>query len=115
MMIIADLNAKNSSFIMCYIQLKQKKEPLRLFLSGSVGVGKSVVTNALLEALIRFLNSIAGEYPDDVKVVKTAPTGKVTFNRKGNTLHAAFKKYLPIEGWNIVYWTVTDRIALEQS
>ena len=45
----------------------------------------------MYEALIRFLNSIAGENPDDVKVVKTAPTGKAAFNIKGNTLHAAFK------------------------
>ena len=33
-----------------------------------------------------FLNSIAGENPDDVKVVKTAPTGKAAFN-----INAAFK------------------------
>ena len=45
----------------------------------------------MYEALIRFLNSIAGENPDDVKVVKTALTGKAAFNIKGNTLHAAFK------------------------
>ena len=45
----------------------------------------------MYEALIRFLNSIAGENPDDVKVVKTTPTGKAAFNIKGNTLHAAFK------------------------
>ena len=37
------------------------------------------------------MNTIAGENPDDVKVVKTAPTGKAAFNIKGNTLHAAFK------------------------
>ena len=61
-----------------------------MFLSGGARVGKSTVTNALYEALIRFLNSIAGENPDGVKVVKTAPTGKAAFNVKGNTLHAAF-------------------------
>ncbi|XP_020620270.1 ATP-dependent DNA helicase PIF1-like [Orbicella faveolata] len=66
-------------------------DALRLFLSGGAGVGKSTVTNALYEVLIRFLNSIAGENPDDVKVVKTAPTGKAAFNIKGNTLHGAFK------------------------
>lgn len=55
------------------------------------GVGKSTVTNALYEALTRFLNSIAGENPDDVKVVKAAPAGTAAFNIKGNTLHAAFK------------------------
>ena len=43
------------------------------------------------EALIRDLNSIEGENPDDVKVVKTVPTGKATLNIKGNIFHAAFK------------------------
>ena len=62
-----------------------------MFLSGGAGGGKSTVTNALYEALIRYLNSVTGENPDDVKVVKSAPTGKAAFNIKGNTLHAAFK------------------------
>jgi len=44
-----------------------------------------------LSCPIRFLNSIAGKNPDDVKVVKTALTGKAAFSIKGNTLHAAFK------------------------
>ena len=62
---------------------------LRLFLSGGAGVRKSTVTNALFEAFIRFLNSVAGENPDDVKA---APTGKAAFNIKcNNTLYAAFK------------------------
>lgn len=34
---------------------------------------------------------MTGENPDDVKVVKTTPTGKAAFNIKGNTLHCAFK------------------------
>ena len=58
------------------------------------GVGKSTVTNALYEALIRYLNTIAGENPDDVKVLKTAPTGKAAFHIRANTLHTAFK--LPV-------------------
>ena len=65
-------------------------DPIR-FLSGGAGVGKSIVTNALYEALIRYLNSIKGENPDNVKVVKTAPTGKAAFNINGNTLHSDFK------------------------
>jgi nucleoside-triphosphatase THEP1 len=71
--------------------IKTKDEPLRLFLSGGAGVGKSTVTNALYEALTRYLNSVPGENPDEVKVVKVAPTGKAAFNIKGNTLHSAFK------------------------
>ena len=52
---------------------------------------KVLLQNALYEALIRYLNSVTGENPDDVKVVKSAPTGKAAFNIKGNTLHATFK------------------------
>ena len=62
-----------------------------MFLSGGAGVDKSTVTKALYEALIRYLNSVTGGNPDDVKVVKSAPTGKAAFNIKGTTLHAAFK------------------------
>jgi len=47
--------------------------------------------DSFLSCLIRFLNSITGENPDDVKNVKTAPTSKAAFSIKGNTLHAAFK------------------------
>ena len=82
---------KGSFFYHVLHSIKTKDDPLRLFLSGGAGVGKSTVTNGLYEALIRYLNSVAGQNPDDVKVVKTAPTGKAAFNIKGNTLHAAFK------------------------
>ena len=62
-----------------------------MFLSGGAGVGKSTVTNALYEALIRYLNNVTGQNPENVKVVKSAPSGKAAFNIKGNTLHVAFK------------------------
>ena len=71
--------------------IKTKHEPLRLFLSGGAGVGKSTVTNALYQALDRYLNTVPGENPDNIKVLKAAPTGKAAFNIKGNTLHSAFK------------------------
>ena len=54
--------------------IKTKDGPLRSFLSGGTGVGGSTVTNALYEALKRYLNVIAGENPDNVEVVKTVPT-----------------------------------------
>ena len=50
--------------------------PLRLFLSGGAGVGKSTVTNALYESIIRYLNALPENNPDDVSVLKVAPTGK---------------------------------------
>ena len=78
---------KDNFFYHVLHSVKTSDKPLRLFLSGGAGVGKSTVTNAFYEALIRYLNSIPGENPDDVKVVKAAPTGKAAFNIKGNTLH----------------------------
>ena len=90
--LVRSLNEKQRQFFYHVLHsIKTKDDPQRLFLSGGAGVGKSTLTNALYEALIRFLNSTAGENPDDVKVVKTASTGKAAFNIKGNTLHAAFK------------------------
>lgn len=90
--LVRSLNEKQRQFFYYVLHsIKTTEYPLRLFLSGGAGVGKSTVTNALYEALIRYLNTIAGENPDDLKVVKTAPTGKAAFNIKGNTLHAAFK------------------------
>ncbi|XP_078383840.1 uncharacterized protein LOC144666317 [Oculina patagonica] len=90
--LVRSLNEKQRQFFYHVLHsIKTRDDPLRLFLSGGAGVGKSTVTNALYEALIRYLNTIAGENPDDIKLVKTAPTGKAAFNIKGNTLHAAFK------------------------
>ena len=87
------LNIKQKEFFYHVLHsIKTKDDPLALFLSGGAGVGKSTVTNALYEALMRYLNSVPGENPDEVKVLKVkAPTGKAAFNIKGNTLHSAFK------------------------
>ena len=89
--LVRSLNGKQQFFNHVLHLIKTKDDPLRLFLSGGAGVGKSTVTNASYEALIRYLNSVTGENPDDMKVVKSAPTGKAAFNIKGNTLHVAFK------------------------
>jgi len=79
--LVRSLNEKQTVFFYhVLLSIKTKDDPLRWFLSGGAGADKSTVTNALYEALIRFLNSVAGENPDDVKIVKTAPTGKVALN-----------------------------------
>ena len=90
--LVQSLNEKQRQFFYHVLHsIKTKDEPLHLFLSGGAGVGKSTVTNALYEGLLRYLNTVAGENPDDIKVLKTAPTGKAAFNIKGNTLHSTFK------------------------
>lgn len=54
--------------------VKTSDDPLRLFLSGGAAVGKSTVTNALYEALIKYLNGKAGENPYEINVIKAALT-----------------------------------------
>ena len=90
--LVQSLNIKQKEFFYHVLNsVKTGKMPLRLFLSGGAGVGKSTVTNALYEALIRYLNSQLGNDPGDASVIKVAPTGKAAFNIRGNTLHSAFK------------------------
>ena len=90
--LVQSLNIEQKEFFYHVLNsVKTDKLPLRLFLSGGAGVGKSTVTNALYEALIRYLNTQPENDPDDISVVKVAPTGKAAFNRRGNTLHSAFK------------------------
>ncbi|CAB4028779.1 ATP-dependent DNA helicase PIF1 [Paramuricea clavata] len=90
--LVQSLNVEQKEFFYHVLNsVKTGKLPLRLFLSGGAGVGKSTVTNALYEALIRYLNAQPENDPDNVSVVKVAPTGKAAFNIKGNTLHSAFK------------------------
>lgn len=70
--------------------VKTGNEPLKIFLSGGAGVGKSWVLKLLHEALLRHLSKVAGENPDDIKVIRIAPTGKAAFNIRGNTIHSSF-------------------------
>ena len=71
--------------------VKVSDMPLTTFLSGGAGIGKSWLVNALYYAITKHLNSIAGENPDEVKVIKVAPTEKAAYNIGGNTTHSALQ------------------------
>lgn len=81
--------------------IKTSNDPLRLFLSGGAGVGKSTVTNALYEALIRYLNSVAGENPDDIKVLEKQLLISKAIH------YMQHLKYLLIEDLNTVHLIMT--------
>ena len=56
--LVQSLNVEQKEFFYCVLNsVKTDKLPLRLFLSRGAGVGKSTVTNALYEDLIRYLIS----------------------------------------------------------
>ena len=107
--LVRSLNKKQKEFFYHVLHsVKTNDDPVRLFLSGGAGVGKSTVTSALYEALTRYLNSIPGENPDEAKVLKVAATGKAAFNTNGNTLHSAFK--IPANRGFQYYTLETDRL-----
>ena len=90
--LVSSLNKEQKLFFYHVLHsVNVSDELLRLFLSGGAGVGKSWLTNAMYESLIRYFNSVAGENSDHVTVTKVAPTGKAAYNINGNTAHSAFQ------------------------
>ena len=69
--------------------VKSKEQIVRVFLSGGAGVGKSLVTDALYQAPLRYLCSAEGDDPTECRIIMCAPTGKVAFKVKGTTVRAA--------------------------
>ena len=89
---VQSLNKEQMEFFYHVLHsIKSNSQPLKLFLSGGAGVGKSWVLNILFEAITRHFNRLPGEDPDELNVMKVAPTGKAAFNIGGNTLHSAFQ------------------------
>lgn len=90
---IRDLNEQQKEFFNHVLHwLKTKTEPLYAFLSGGAGVGKSVLTRALYQALLKYYSHHIHENPDNIHVMLCAPTGKAAhnININGTTLHSAF-------------------------
>ena len=89
---VRHLNKKQREFFLHAIKwIRTKTEPLRVFLSGGAGCGKSVVVNSLYQCLHRCLCSTQGDNPEDCRILLCAPTGKAAYQIKGVTLHSAFK------------------------
>jgi hypothetical protein len=93
--LVRSLNKEQRQFFNHVLHsVKVSDDQLSLFLSGGAGVGKSWVTNALYEAVTKYLNHVVGENPDEAKVIKLAPTGKAAYNIRGNTVHSGLQ--LPV-------------------
>ena len=90
--LVRSLNKEQKQFFNHVLHsVKVSDDQLSLFLSGGAGVGKSWLTNALYEAVTKYLNHVVGENPDEAKVIKLAPTGKAAYNIRGNTVHSALQ------------------------
>ena len=90
--LVRSLNKEQREFFQYVLHnLKTKDVPVHLFLTGGAGVGKTVVVNAIYQAMLRFYNKGTTTNPDDLKVLLAAPTGIAAYLIKGNTLHSLFK------------------------
>ena len=76
-------------------------KPLRHFVSGVGGTGKSF----LIEAMRALTNSL---WPvEDLRCAVTAPTGSAAFNVLGTTLHRFFQLPVEHEGKEAGYWSLS--------
>ena len=69
---------------------KTTDEPFYTFLTGGAGVGKSHVTKALYQAVIKYLSVRVGDDFNKVKAILLSPTGKTAYNIQGKTIHSTF-------------------------
>ena len=65
-----------------------KQHPVRLFITGGAGCGKSHLIRTIYHAWTKILN-VASSAVDKVKVVLIAPTGVAAINIQGTTINSA--------------------------
>ena len=86
------LNTSQWAFINHVLtRLRQGGEPVRIFLSGGAGVGKSVTIQALDETLNRYFKKHEEVDVTSLMVLKLAPTGCAACNIGGMTVHSALR------------------------
>lgn len=89
--IIDSLNAEQRKIVMHILHsFKTNQLPIRVFMSGSAGVGKSRVINTVYQLISIYSNEIPGENSDDTKILLCAPSGEAAFLIGGVTCHRAF-------------------------
>ena len=85
------LNAKQKALYDHCMLAATKPEPMRIFISGGAGVGKSVLMRTLQEGFTRYYDHFQNIFPDHLKVLKMAPTGSAAHNIGGSTIHSLLK------------------------
>ena len=95
---IQALNKEQKEFFYRILHLiKITDELFHCFLSGGAGVGKSHLTKALYQAVLKHYNTRAGDDFQQIKVLMLASTDKAAFNIKGNTItQCSFYTSMPV-------------------
>jgi PIF1-like helicase/Helitron helicase-like domain at N-terminus/OTU-like cysteine protease/Helicase len=94
--LMTKLNEQQREFVMhVYHCFKNSLTPFQIFLSGSAGVGKSLVITTIYQLLTKYFNICIGGNQDTIKIVLCAFSGLAAFLIGGTTIHTAFA--LPIQ------------------
>ena len=102
LMLLRSLNLRQREFFNHIVHwIKCKDEAVYTFLTGGVGVGKSVVIRALYQSLYRILNLREGENPDDIIILLCAYMGFAAFNISGQNIFSAFHRTI-YQGTNVL-------------
>ena len=88
---IRSLNAEQKSLYDHCMLAATRPEPMRIFISGGAGVGKSVLMRTLQEKFTRYYDHFQNIFRDRLKVLKMAPTGSAAHNIEGSTIHFLHK------------------------
>ncbi len=70
---------------------KGNPDPLRIFITGGAGVGKSMVLRCIYQGLLRLTAKKEGENAEDMRIIVAAPTGKASYYAQGTTIHSILK------------------------
>ena len=89
---IRQLNTEQRTFF-AYISnvVRTNQKQIFAFLSGGAGVGKSHLSKAIYQYLIKVYNTGAGDDAESLHVLVMASTGKAAHLIKGMTIHSALK------------------------
>ena len=91
MKLMLSLNCEQREFVMHVLNcFKNMLLPIRIFLSGSAGVGKSMIIRCLYQLITNYFDNLPGATKDKLVVLLCAPSGKTAFLINGVTLHTAF-------------------------
>lgn len=71
-------------------KIKNGDLPFYCFLTGGAGVGESIVTTVLYQAIARYCAKSLSHSPDEIKADLCASTGKAAHNIGGHTIHSLF-------------------------
>ena len=85
--IVDSLNTRQKEFVKYVVNcFRSNKTPLKIYLSGSAGVGKSTVVNALYQAVTHHFDNLPGGEKEKIVVLLCAASGKAAFLINGITL-----------------------------